>query len=206
VVSRPLTSPTVPVSGGRDHRAIDLRTVDRHPLASVGTLVLGLRCNWCPGSAPMPKLLAGSQRRAPAASCHHLTRLPPLLTNREGNGRNRACRPTAIMRFGCAFPPDGRCRQRFAEWPAFAEPRCYRAVVLRHQARSRPHAGNLRCQRKPRRALSKATQLSGCQCAEPFPSIDVSSLRNPLVSRPPATARAWLCRVAQLTGSHRHFA
>jgi hypothetical protein len=38
-------------------RAIDLRTVDRHPLASVGTLVLGLRCSWCPGSAPMPKLL-----------------------------------------------------------------------------------------------------------------------------------------------------
>jgi hypothetical protein len=25
-------------------RAIDLRTIDRHPLASVGTLVLGLRC------------------------------------------------------------------------------------------------------------------------------------------------------------------
>ena len=38
-------------------RAIDLRKVDRHPLASVGTLVLGLRCSWCPGSAPMPKLL-----------------------------------------------------------------------------------------------------------------------------------------------------
>jgi hypothetical protein len=38
-------------------RAIDLRAVDRHPLASVGTLVLGLRCSWCPGSAPMPKLL-----------------------------------------------------------------------------------------------------------------------------------------------------
>jgi hypothetical protein len=29
-------------------RAIDLRTVDRHPLASVGTLVLGLGCSWCP--------------------------------------------------------------------------------------------------------------------------------------------------------------
>jgi hypothetical protein len=29
-------------------RAIDLRTVDRHPLASVGTLVLGLRCSWAP--------------------------------------------------------------------------------------------------------------------------------------------------------------
>jgi hypothetical protein len=27
-------------------RAIDLRAVDRHPLA-----VLGLRCSWCPGSA-----------------------------------------------------------------------------------------------------------------------------------------------------------
>jgi hypothetical protein len=38
-------------------RALDLRTLDRHPLASVGTLVLGLRCSWCPGSAPMPKLL-----------------------------------------------------------------------------------------------------------------------------------------------------
>ena len=37
-------------------RAIDLRTIDRHPLASVGTLVLGLRCSWCPVSSPMPKL------------------------------------------------------------------------------------------------------------------------------------------------------
>jgi hypothetical protein len=27
-------------------RAIDLRKVDRHPLASVATLVLGLRCSW----------------------------------------------------------------------------------------------------------------------------------------------------------------
>jgi hypothetical protein len=29
-------------------RAIDLRKADRHPLASVATLVLGLRCSWCP--------------------------------------------------------------------------------------------------------------------------------------------------------------
>ena len=35
-------------------RAIDIRTLDRHPLASVGSLVLGLRCSWCPGNAPMP--------------------------------------------------------------------------------------------------------------------------------------------------------
>jgi hypothetical protein len=38
-------------------RAIDLQTIDRHPLASVGTLVLGLRCSWCQGAAPMPKLI-----------------------------------------------------------------------------------------------------------------------------------------------------
>ena len=36
---------------------VDLRTVDRHPLASVESLVLGLKCSWCPGSAPMPKLM-----------------------------------------------------------------------------------------------------------------------------------------------------
>jgi hypothetical protein len=48
-------------------RAIDLRTLDRHPLASVGTLVLGLRCSWCPGSAPMPKLL-GLYALPPVAS------------------------------------------------------------------------------------------------------------------------------------------
>jgi hypothetical protein len=31
-------------------RAIDIRTIDRHPLASVGSLVLGLRCSMCSGS------------------------------------------------------------------------------------------------------------------------------------------------------------
>jgi hypothetical protein len=38
-------------------RAIDLRTLDRHPLASVDTLVHGLRCSWCPGSRSMPNRL-----------------------------------------------------------------------------------------------------------------------------------------------------
>jgi hypothetical protein len=43
--------------GCRTSRAIDIRTIDRHPLASVGSLVLGLRCSWCPGSStPMPVL------------------------------------------------------------------------------------------------------------------------------------------------------
>jgi hypothetical protein len=47
-------------------RAIDLRKVDRHPLASVATLVLGLRCSWCPESAPMPRIL-GLHALPPAA-------------------------------------------------------------------------------------------------------------------------------------------
>jgi hypothetical protein len=42
--------------GCRTSRAIDIRTIDRHPLASVGSLVLGLQCSWCPGSAPMPRI------------------------------------------------------------------------------------------------------------------------------------------------------
>ena len=37
--------------------ALDIRTVDRHPLASVGSLVLGLRCSWWPISAPMPRVV-----------------------------------------------------------------------------------------------------------------------------------------------------
>src|SRR5215467_15756498 len=37
-------------------RAIDIRTLDRHPLASVGGLVLGLRCMWCHGATLMPVL------------------------------------------------------------------------------------------------------------------------------------------------------
>ena len=36
--------------GCRTSRAIDIRTIDRHPLASVGSLVLGLRCSMCSGS------------------------------------------------------------------------------------------------------------------------------------------------------------
>jgi hypothetical protein len=41
-------------------RAIDLRNVDRHPLASVATLVLGLRCSW-PG--------IGADAEHPRATC-----------------------------------------------------------------------------------------------------------------------------------------
>jgi len=38
----------------------------RHPLASVATLVLGLRCSWWPESAPMPRIL-GLHALPPAA-------------------------------------------------------------------------------------------------------------------------------------------
>jgi hypothetical protein len=34
--------------GCQTSRSIDLRTVARHPLASVGSLVIGLRCTWWP--------------------------------------------------------------------------------------------------------------------------------------------------------------
>jgi len=40
--------------GCRTIRAIKIRTVDRHQLAAVGSLVIGLRCSMCPDSAPMP--------------------------------------------------------------------------------------------------------------------------------------------------------
>src|SRR5258706_3707989 len=52
--------------GCRTSRAIDIRTLDRHPLASVGSLVLGLRCTWCQGDAPMP-VLTGLHAVPPAA-------------------------------------------------------------------------------------------------------------------------------------------
>jgi hypothetical protein len=53
--------------GCRTNRSIDLRTVDRHPLASVGSLVLGLRCGRCDGAAPMPKV-TGLYAVPPAAA------------------------------------------------------------------------------------------------------------------------------------------
>jgi hypothetical protein len=53
--------------GCRTSRALDIRTIDRHPLASVGSLVLGLRCSWCGGSAPMPKI-TGLHRLPPSAN------------------------------------------------------------------------------------------------------------------------------------------
>ena len=59
--SRPNASQTI--------RALDIRTIDRHPLASIGSLVLGLRCLWCPGSAPMPKII-GLHALPPAVRVH----------------------------------------------------------------------------------------------------------------------------------------
>jgi hypothetical protein len=52
--------------GCRISRAIDIRKIDRHPLASVGSLVLGLRCSWCQGAAPMP-VIVGLHAHPPAA-------------------------------------------------------------------------------------------------------------------------------------------
>lgn len=38
-------------------RSIDLRDLDRHPEASIASLLIGLKCSWCRGRAPMPRLL-----------------------------------------------------------------------------------------------------------------------------------------------------
>src|SRR5260221_10491333 len=51
--------------GCRTSRAMDVRTIDRHPLASVGSLVLGLQCTWCQDDAPMP-VLTGLHALPPA--------------------------------------------------------------------------------------------------------------------------------------------
>jgi len=56
--------------GCQTNRAIDIRTVDRHPLASVGSLVIGLRCSWCPGSAPIARI-KGLYRLPPTAERRH---------------------------------------------------------------------------------------------------------------------------------------
>src|SRR5215469_3512029 len=65
--------------GCRTSRAIDIRSIDRHPLASVGSLVLGLRCSWCPGNAPMP-VLTGLHALPPVASFDALRRSKIMAT------------------------------------------------------------------------------------------------------------------------------
>jgi hypothetical protein len=57
-------------------RAIDLRKVERHPLASVATLAL--RCSWCPASAPMPRIL-GLHALPPAAAAKAAARARHVL-------------------------------------------------------------------------------------------------------------------------------
>ena len=42
--------------GCRTSRALDIRTLDRHPLGAVSNLILGMRCSWCPGGGPMPRI------------------------------------------------------------------------------------------------------------------------------------------------------
>jgi hypothetical protein len=69
-------------------RAIDLRQVDRHPLASVATLVLGLRCSWCPESAP-----AEDPWIARLAACGKGGGVEPVSGPTASRGRHRAFSP-----------------------------------------------------------------------------------------------------------------
>jgi hypothetical protein len=57
------------LSGLHTCRAIDILTIDRHPLASVGSLLLGLRCSWCgafPANHRVACVAAGSAAANPA--------------------------------------------------------------------------------------------------------------------------------------------
>ena len=51
---------------GGQARASNLTAEQRKNIASVATLVLGLRCSWCPETAPMPRIL-GLHALPPAA-------------------------------------------------------------------------------------------------------------------------------------------
>jgi hypothetical protein len=56
--------------GSGTSRAIDIRTIDRHPLASVGTLVLGLRCSWVSGVGAECRNWSGCSALPPARRAH----------------------------------------------------------------------------------------------------------------------------------------
>jgi hypothetical protein len=66
-------------------KAIVLRTVDRHPLASVSTLVLGLRCSWCPGLGADAKADRPLRFAASAAGYHQLLGPDPAETKEAAN-------------------------------------------------------------------------------------------------------------------------
>jgi hypothetical protein len=68
-------------------RAIDIRNIDRHPLASVGSPVLGLRCSWC--SSGSPSRIKGSSR------CRG--RRPSPIGARSTNGPNSCVRKTCMQ-------------------------------------------------------------------------------------------------------------
>jgi hypothetical protein len=53
--------------GGCTSRTIDIRALDRHPLATVGSLAIGLKCSMCPGAAPLP-VIRGLHAHPPAAN------------------------------------------------------------------------------------------------------------------------------------------
>jgi hypothetical protein len=67
-------------------RAIDLRTVDRHPLASVGTRVRKLRCSWCPSRSPMK----GGRARAATYLLCDFDHVRPTWISAHAHRRRRA--------------------------------------------------------------------------------------------------------------------
>jgi hypothetical protein len=92
--------------GARTGPAARLGTVDRHPLASVGTLVLGLRCSWCPGgistdaeAARAVRAAAGARQRNRALRNYAIRCRRPILC------RNRSAAANGGLWSQCDFLP-----------------------------------------------------------------------------------------------------
>jgi hypothetical protein len=94
--------------GCRTRRNLDLRTLDRHPLASVGSLVLGLRCSWCPGFAPMPKIMGHPCRVFPPASGRILSKGLRPSRAQDGRASLRCGRTKTILHSLPPCSPRGR--------------------------------------------------------------------------------------------------
>src|ERR1700730_5817186 len=113
--------------GCRTSRAIDIWTLDRHPLASVG--MLGLRCSRCPGSAPY----ARGRRVACAAAggerpCVRLLRS----TCRAGH---EARRPL-MTQSGDSMPPVAALQKAHSTWVLGAPDKTGFAEITPHARRN----------------------------------------------------------------------
>ena len=121
-----------PEASGQCHaRSLDLPTIDRHPLASVGSLVLGLRCTWCGGAVPMRKItglhampLAPRAGELSAGNGAVLALLSQTTAGQRRDHRSAVADTRADARHPRRHGRRGDLRRRSSE-------RCYLATKLR---------------------------------------------------------------------------